>query len=94
MTSSAASSCIQPSGWCQSANLRVTAECAVAALSVVVLNPRGNGGGAVIVTRECLPIGPLGGQGAIEAFSLVMSREVVEVQATARVGVHVRGAIV
>src|SRR3954469_11309830 len=48
------------------------AECAVAASSVVVLDPGGKGGGALGVAGECLPVGPFGGQGAVEAFDLAV----------------------
>ena len=47
-------------------------ECAVAAFSVVVLEPGGKGGGAVVVAGEDLPVGPFGGQGAVEPFDLAV----------------------
>src|SRR3954447_8515652 len=65
-------SCTRPSGWCQPADRRMPAECAVAASSVVVLDPGGKGGGALGVAGECLPVGPFGGQGAVEAFDLAV----------------------
>jgi len=40
----------------------------VAALSVVVLQPGGKGLGSLVVAGEDLPVGPFGGEGAIEAF--------------------------
>jgi hypothetical protein len=49
-----------------------SAECAVATLSVVVLEPGRKGGGAFVVGEEDLPVGPLGLQGAVEAFDLAV----------------------
>src|SRR3712207_7539474 len=46
---------IWPSGWCQAADRRASTECAVAALSVVVLDPRSKGGSALDVADEGLP---------------------------------------
>jgi hypothetical protein len=40
----------------------------VAALSVVVLQPCGKRVSAGLVAGEGLPVGPFGGQGAVEAF--------------------------
>ena len=42
----------------------------MAALSVVVLEPGRKGGGAFVVGEEGLAIGPLGGQGPVEALYL------------------------
>src|SRR3982751_814249 len=65
-------SCTRPSGWCQAADRREAAECAVAASSVVVLDPRGKGGGALVVAGEDLAVGPFGGQRAVEPFDLAV----------------------
>src|SRR5919206_3130920 len=50
--------CIWPSGWWQSADGWVAAECAVAALSVVVLEPGCQGCCAFGVVGEGLAVGP------------------------------------
>ena len=44
----------------------------MAALSVVVLEPGCKGGCAVVVGEEDLAVGPLGEQGAVEAFDLAV----------------------
>src|SRR5918998_5509024 len=67
-----ATRCTRPSGWCQAADRWPTAERAVAASSVVVLEPGGKGGGALVVAGERLPVGPLGDQGAVESFDLAV----------------------
>src|SRR3954453_22881966 len=64
--------CTQPSGWRQAADRRLAAGGAVGASSVVVLDPRGKGGGAFVVVGEDLAVGPLGDQGAVEAFGLAV----------------------
>jgi hypothetical protein len=46
----------------------LTAECVVAALRVVVLDPGGKGGCSFGVAGEDLPVGPFGLQGAVKAF--------------------------
>src|SRR3954465_1521403 len=61
-----------PSGWCQAADRREPAEGAVAASRVVVLDPGGKGGGALVVAGEDLAVGPLGDQGAVEPFDLAV----------------------
>ena len=50
----------------------LSSECAVASFSVVVLEPGCKGGGAFVVAGEDLPVGPLGGQGAVEALDLAV----------------------
>src|SRR3954454_6710115 len=65
-------SCTRPSGWCQATDRGQPAECAVAASSVVVLDPGGKGGGALVVAGEDLAVGPLGDQGAVEPFDLAV----------------------
>src|SRR3954447_12153858 len=65
-------SCTRPSGWCQAADRRESAEGAVEPPSVVVLDPGCKGGGALVVAGEGLPVGPLGGQRAVEAFDLAV----------------------
>jgi hypothetical protein len=67
-----AARCTRPSGWCQLADRGKGAQCAVAASSVVVLDPGGKGSCAFVVPGEGLAVGPLGGQGAVEAFDLAV----------------------
>jgi hypothetical protein len=50
----------------------VAAECAVAALSVVVLDPGGKGCGALSVAGEGVSVGPFGLQGAIETLDFAV----------------------
>lgn len=52
------SRCTRPLRWLQSADLGVAFECAVAAFSVVVLEPGRKRGRAVVVGGENLPVGP------------------------------------
>ena len=44
----------------------------MAAFSVVVLEPGRKGGCSLLVAGEDLPVGPLGLQGAVEAFDLAV----------------------
>jgi hypothetical protein len=44
----------------------------VAALSVVVLDEGGKGGGSFLVAVEGLPVGPFGGQGPVESLDLAV----------------------
>ncbi len=44
----------------------------MAALSVVVLDPWGQGGATLVVAGEDLSVGPLGRQGAVAAFDLAV----------------------
>ena len=64
--------CTRPSGWLQSADRWLASECAVAAFSVVVLEPWRKGGDSLVVAGEGLSIGPLDGQGSIEALHLAV----------------------
>jgi len=70
--SRARASCTRPSGWWQAADRGLASECAVAAFSVVVLEPGCKGGSPVVVAGECLPVGPFGGEGAVESFDLAV----------------------
>lgn len=47
-------------------------ECAVAAFIVVVVEPGCKGGCAVVVGGEGLAVGPLGGQGAVQALDFAV----------------------
>ena len=60
-----ATRCTRPSRWWQSADRRESSECAVASLSVVVIEPGGKCVGAGLVAGEDLPVGPFGGEGAV-----------------------------
>ena len=49
-----------------------SAQCGVASTSVVLLEPWGKGGSPFVVAGEDLPVGPLGGQGAVEPLHLAV----------------------
>lgn len=67
-----ATSCTRPSGWLQAADWWPSSECAVAAFSVVVLEPGRKCLCPLRVAGECLPVGPFSGQSAIESLDLAV----------------------
>jgi hypothetical protein len=71
------SRCTGPGRWWQSAARRESPECAVRSLGVVVLDPGRKSGCPLVVAREHLATGPLGGQCAVQALHFSVLPEAV-----------------